>query len=422
MHVPDALPRNLDEAVAFARALVQRFREDRCLQLAASLTYTTLLALVPLITVALAVVTAFPVFGEFTSRVDDWLAENVLPEQIAGAITSYIGQFAQKAGRLTALGIAGLALTAVMMMLTIDRGLNQIWRVTRPRPLVQRLLMYWAVLTLGPLLIGLSVSMTSYLVSESLGLAKGLPLVGEFILRVTPIVLTTIAITLLYLIVPNRRVRASHALLGGLLAAVLFELTKRGFALYVTKFPTYTLVYGAFAAIPMFLVWLYVSWLVVLAGAALTAMLPGYSRKERRGRPAGQHFYEALDVLGQLVAAQRNGHVTPLSRLAHALQLAPEQCERMLARMAALGWTTRTAGEGWVLTRDAGSLTVGDMFEAFVFDPRAAQARYEGVEKRLEVPLEQLFASTEEAPPERRRFELFIMRGLERFRAPRDLA
>ncbi len=411
MRLPDALPRNLGELAAFLRAAGARFHEERCLQLAASLAYTTLLALVPLITVALALITAFPVFGEFTGRVDDWLAENLLPEQIADAITAYIGQFSEKAGRLTALGIAGLALTALMMMLTIDRGLNQIFRVMRPRPLVQRLLMYWAVLTLAPILIGMSISMTSYLVSESLGLVKGLPFVGEAILRVTPLILTSAAAMLLYLAVPNRRVRVRHALIGGVVAGVLFELTKRGFALYVTQFPTYTLVYGAFAAVPIFLVWLYASWLVILVGATATAVLPGYSRAERRGRPAGQHFYEALDVLGQLVAAQRHGHVLALTRLSIGLRLAPEQCERMLERMAALGWVARTAGEGWVLAREAGALSVGDVYAAFVFDSRGPMAeRYAGVERRPETPLSQLFEKTEETEPERRRFELFTMR------------
>jgi membrane protein len=410
MQVPDALPRDVRETVAFLRAVAARFDEERCFQLAASLAYTTLLALVPLITVALALITAFPVFGEFTSRLDVWLAEKLLPEQVAEAITTYIAQFSEKAGRLTAIGTAGLALTAVLMMLTIDRGLNQIWRVSRPRPLLQLLLTYWAVLTLGPVLIGLSVTMTSYLVSQSLGIVKGLPLLGEAILVVTPVILTSVAMMLLYLLVPNRRVRVRHALIGGVMAGILFELSKRAFAFYVTQFPTYSLVYGAFAALPIFLVWMYVSWLVVLLGAALTAVLPGYSHTERRGRPAGLHFYEALDVLGQLVAAQRHGHVVSLTQLARGLQLAPEQCERMLERMAALGWATNAAGEGWVLTRDAGSLSAGDVYSAFVFDRRGAAAQYEGIQERLETPLAQLFERTEETPPERRRFELFTMR------------
>jgi len=411
MDLPDAKPRDFGGLAAFARAVALRFHEERCLQLAGSLTFTTLLSMVPLITVALAIVTAFPVFGQFTGRVDEWLAENLLPRQIAAAITGYIGQFSQKAAGLTALGTAVLAATAVMTMLTIDRGLNQIFRVTRPRPLVQRLLMYWAVLTLGPILIGASISMTSYLVSESLGLVKRLPILGEAILRGAPVVLTSAAMTLLYLVVPNRRMRVRDALFGGLIAGILFELMKRAFVIYIARFPSYTLVYGAFAAVPIFLVWLYLSWLVVLAGAAVSATLPGHRRSERRGRAAGQQFYEALDVLGQLVRAQRRGRVLALTRLSRALEFPPEECERLLERMARFGWVAHAAGEGWVLSREAGALSVGDVYRAFVFDARAASERNAGVEERLDTPLAGLFAKGDAAEePERPRFELFSFR------------
>lgn len=408
MQLPDALPRNFGDLAAFARAAWQRFDEDRCMQIAGSLAYTTLLALVPLLTVALALITAFPVFGEFTSQVDEWLAENVLPEQVANAITSYLGQFAEQAARLTALGIAVLAVTAVMMMLTIDGALNQIFRVRRARPLMQQMLMYWAVLTLGPILIGASVSMTSYLVSTSLGYARGLPILGEALLRAVPVLLTSAAITLLYLWVPNRRVRVRHALIGGLIAGILFELMKRGFALYIARFPTYTLIYGAFAAIPIFLVWLYLSWVVVLFGAAVTALIPGYQRVERRGSPAGAHFFEALDLLGLLVRAQRAGRVQPLMQLARHLRLAPEQCERLLARMETAGWVARATGDGWVLAREAGAITVGDVYRTFIFDP--GPGKYAGVEQRPDTTLAELVQPGPPVEEPERRFELFSLR------------
>lgn len=368
MHLPDAWPRNLGELASFLRAAYRRFEEDRCFQIAGSLTYTTLLALVPLVTVALALVTAFPVFGEITSGVDDWLAENVLPEAIAGAITNYLAQFTAKAGRLTAVGIAFLALTALMMMLTIDRALNHIFRVTRERPISQRLLTYWAVLTLGPLLMGASVSMTSYVVSASLGLAKGVPLLGEAVLRTAPVLLEIAAITLLYLWVPNRRLRLRHALAGGAIAGILFELMKRGFALYIERFPTYGAIYGTFAAIPLFLLWVYLSWVAVLGGAVIAALLPGYRSRERRDGPAGQQFYDALALLGELARAQRSGETRALGQLAVRLELAPEQCERLLARMQHAGWVAQAGGERWLLAREAGTLTVADVYRRFVFD------------------------------------------------------
>jgi membrane protein len=399
MHLSDALPRNFGELTAFLRAAYRRFTEDRCLEVAGSLTYTTLLALVPLITVALAVITAFPVFGAFTSGVDDWLARNVLPHQISSAITKYLAQFAEKAAQLTAVGIAFLAVTAVMMMLTIDQALNGIFRVHRERPIGQRLLMYWAVLTLGPILIGLSLSMTSYLVSTSLGLAKGLPLLGELLLRVVPFLLTSTAFTLLYLWVPYRRVHLEHAVAGGLIAGVLFELMQRGFGLYVARFPTYTVVYGAFAAVPIFLVWLYLSWVVVLLGAAVTALLPGYYRADRRGGAAGQQFYDALSLLDRLMQAQRAGAVPSLARLARDVRLAPEMCERLLARMEKAGWVAQAGGERWVLSRDAGSLTASDIYRLFVLDARAGNdalatlvsEHQSDVARRMQISLNELF-------------------------------
>ncbi len=372
MHLPDAIPRNVRELVEFLRAVAERLDHDRCLQIAGSLTYTTLLSLVPLITVALSLITAFPVFAEWTGQLDELMVENVLPEAIGNAVTSYLAQFSEKAARLTAVGIVVLAATALMLMLTIDRAFNQIFRVSRARPIVQRVLMYWAVLTLGPVLIGASISMTSYLVTASLGLAKGAAtLLGEELLRLAPFLLTAAATTLLYLVVPNRRVRLRHALVGGVIAGLLFELMKRGFALYVAKIPTYTLVYGTFAVIPIFLLWLYLSWLVVIAGAMITAILPGYRHMQARRRAPGRRFLEALDLLGRLVAGQRSGKVKPLLAVANEVRLAPDSCERLLERMAELGWTARTVGDGWVLTRDAAEITVADVHRAFVFDPDA---------------------------------------------------
>ena len=431
MRLRNALARKMNAPVSFVRAAYERFHEERCLQLASSLTYTTLLALVPLITVALAIATAFPVFGEWTGQLDGWLAKNVLPRQISGAITNYVGQFSAAAAKLTAVGIVVLAMTAVMLMLTIDRGLNQIFRVSRPRPLVQRLLMYWAVLTLGPVLIGASISMTSYLVSASLGYAKELPLLRFEILRVAPFLLTSAAITLIFLIVPNRRVRLRHALIGGVTAGIAFELMQRGFALYIARFPTYTLVYGAFAAIPIFLVWLYLSWVVVLIGATVAAMLPGYRRAERRGRPAGLQLYEALEVLGCLVEAQRRGRVLPVAEIVGDLQLAPDQIERLIEPMERSGWVARVGGEGWVLAREARSLRMADVYRAFVLDAERARGQLgprtsalqelvagqqSVLERRMQMPLSELFgtapAAADEGGRRERAFEL-LARGRE---------
>jgi len=360
--------RRAGSVLELAKSALQRFDEERCFQLAGSLTYTTLLALVPLITVALSLATTFPVFREWTAHLDIWLEKNVLPEQISGAVAAYVGQFAAAAARLTALGVVVLAITAVMMMLTIDSGLSQIFRISRQRPLAQQVLIYWAVLTLAPLLMSASISLTSMLVSASFGLTKGMPLLHFMVLRVIPFLLTTVAYTLIYLLVPNRKVHFRHALVGGIVAGILFEAMQRVFALYIENFATYRLVYGTFSAVPIFLIWLYLAWVIVLFGAALTAILPKPLSAAWRGRPAGQQFYEALEVLGALAEAQRHGRPMPLAELVDRIDLAPEQCERLLERMERLGWIAHAAGHSWVFARGAESLAVADVYRAFVME------------------------------------------------------
>ena len=358
----------------FCLAVARRFYEERGMTVAASLTYTTLLSLVPLVTVALAVSTAFPVFDETVEALQLFVFENFLPEARGiDTIADQINSFTQNAGRLTAIGIAFFAVTAILLIRTIDDALNAIFRVQRQRQPLQRVLIYWAVLTLGPVLIGGSLSMTSFAVGASFGWLK-LDLVAEAVLRVLPFVFTCAALMLLYAVVPHRHVPWRHALLGGLLAGVAFELAKRGFALYLLRFPTYTLIYGAFATIPIFLVWMYLSWAVVLAGAALTAMLPAYHLAERKP-VAGGDFADALAVLAALARAHAEGRVLTLRRITAQVRLMPYRCEAILERCRALGWCARTEKDGWVLARDAQAIALADLYRAFVFDAEAAGVR-----------------------------------------------
>src|SRR6185436_8206905 len=248
----------------FCLAVFWRFYEERGLQTAGSLTYTTLLSIVPLITVALAVASAFPVFDQTISALQLFLLENFLPDaQGIDTISEQISNFSSNAGRLTAIGLAFFFVTSVMLMTTIDTAMNRLFRVQRARPMLQQVLMYWAVITLGPLLIGGSLSMTSFAIAASFGWLR-LSIVADALLAVLPFVFTCLALTLLYSVVPYRHVRLRDALIGGVVAGVAFEFAKRGFAIYIGRFPTYSLIYGAFATIPIFLVWLYMSWVVVL--------------------------------------------------------------------------------------------------------------------------------------------------------------
>ena len=362
----------------FCIAVARRFYEDRGAQVAGSLTFTTLLAIVPLLTVALALSTAFPVFDEAIATLQLFLFENFLPDA-AGltAISDQIVAFSEQAGRLTAIGLLFLVVTAVMLMLTIDDALNRIFRVRRRRPLAQQIIMYWSVLTLWPVLIGASLSMTTYLIDAS-----------SSVLRPVPFVFTWAALTMLYILVPYRHVEFRHAAAGALVAGIAFEVAKRAFAVYLANFPTYTLIYGAFATLPIFLLWVYVSWLVVVAGAILTALLPGYSViTNERNRAPGRELTDALDILGVLARAQNAGTVLPLNRIAAQARVMAYRCELVLERCAELGWVAKAEKDGWVLARDADTIRVADVYRAFVLDPDLTGERLAEHWKHVDVSL-----------------------------------
>ncbi|MBI3937207.1 MAG: YihY family inner membrane protein [Betaproteobacteria bacterium] len=384
--------------IELARMVAARFVEERCLQVAASLTFTTLLALVPMVAVALTVISAFPVFGAFTEHLERFVLENLVPES-AEAIAAYTEQFTENAGRLTALGAAFLGLTALLLMLTIDRAFNTIWRVTRPRPMLQRVLIYWTVLTVGPLLIGVSLSLTYWLVGISLGVVRDIPGAGVALLKIMPVVLTSVAFALLYLAVPNRRIALGDALLGGVAAGLAFEAMKRGFAFYVTQFPTYKLVYGAFASIPIFLLWVYLSWMVVVFGAVVVAVLPEWRARADQAQSApGDEFFDALRILRVLWQAHRTGEAVAPSRLHAAAQRGIDRIEALLARLAAANWIAAVAGGGWVLARDAHEIRVADVYRLLVLRPDAGTWGYghelDALARNLAARVEEAMAMT----------------------------
>ena len=269
------------------RAVTQRFVEDNGLQIAASLTFTTLLALVPMITVVLTLMSAIPVLQDLPVVIEDWVFENMVPES-ADAIKAYADEFVDNAADLTLVGLAFLAVTAIMLLLTIDDAFNHIWRVRKPRPALLRTLIYGALIAVGPLLVGASLTLSSWLLGASAGWTENIPHAQSVLIKGSVIALTCLALSLLYLAMPNCPVKFSDALLGGAFAGVVFEWAKYGFGVYVSQFPTYKLVYGAFAAVPVFLLWLYVSWLVVVLGAVVVAVLPAWREPAVRqpGDPA----------------------------------------------------------------------------------------------------------------------------------------
>jgi membrane protein len=400
--------------IQFLHLLSVRLREDRLIQVAGSLTFTMLLSLVPLLTIALTVFSAFPGFAGLWTAIRSFILTNLVPTMAGKVVGVYMQQFAENAGRLTALGLVMIAVTAVMMMHTIEGTFNTIWRVRRMRPLISRVLIFWGVMTIGPLLIGASLSLTSWLVTESMGLMGDLQRADLILLKLIPAVLTSSAFALLYRTVPNRRVETRDALLGGVFAGVLFEGMKAAFSEYVKQVPGYNLVYGAFASIPIFLTWIFMSWLIILIGAELTAALP-YLRTGgvKVRRVPGSQFLEALRLLRLLYQAYMQGGVATTEQLRATSHLPWEECEGLLERMAKAGWVMSGVSDGWGLARDAAEIRLADVYQEFVFHPgahaepgdptfegRVAQLTM-GVHDDLSITLKTLFTMPAQGRPRR---------------------
>ena len=326
-----------------ALKLAERFREDRLSLTASSLTFTTTIALVPFFTVALAVFTAFPMFSKLQGALQTWLIQSLIPDAIARQVLGYLTQFAGKASRLGTAGLVALVVSAFALILTIDKTLNNIWRVRRPRPLARRVLIYWTVMTLGPLLLGVSLSISSYVVSASRGLVGTMPGSLRVALDLLEFFLLAAGLAALYRYVPHTHVRRRDAWTGAVFAATGIELAKKLVTLYFGMVPTYSMVYGVFATLPILLVWIYVAWLVVLLGAVIAAYLPvlriGGGRDS--GGP-GWQFQLALEALQQLNRArtsQRRGLSLP--ELASELRVDPLQVEPLLEVLVGLDWIGR---------------------------------------------------------------------------------
>lgn len=399
---------------ALARYALRRAGEDRLPQVAGSLTFTTVLSLVPILTVAFALFTAFPMFKSFRADIEQYMFSNLVPGNISRPILMYLNQFSSNAKGLTAAGLVGLVVTSVMTMLTVENALNAIWRVRQRRPLAQRVLVFWALMTFAPVLIGASLSVSSYLVSVSAGYVHKLPFGLGVIVGVIPILLSAIAFAMLYVFVPNTNVERRDALTAGLIAAVAFEFSKRGFGAYVAHIPTYTAVYGAFAALPIFLTWIYVSWLVTLLGATIASTLPIIRRGywQRRTFP-GSEFFDALGVLLLLYRAREQAPRTLAERdIGRRLQLESDYLTDVLTKLKALhliGKLQQERGDThWALLCDAHTTTLRPLYEKLVLNlprlPRTALARHLGDTRglvaqlqnpALDTTLERIFATGE---------------------------
>ena len=325
------------------RTLRLRFRDDHLGLTAGSLTFTTLISLVPLVTVMLALFTAFPMFSRFQGALQQYFLQALVPDNIAKPVLMALTQFSGKANKLGSAGLIFLGFTALALMFTIDRTLNAIWRVPKPRPMAQRVLVYWAALTLGPLLLGASLSLTSYAVSASRGIVSELPGLLGLVLGLLQFALLAIGMAGLFRFVPNTHVRWVHAAAGGLFVALGFELAKRGLAWYVGLVPTYSVVYGAFATLPILLLWVYLGWVIVLLGAVIAAYAPSLAmRVVRLPERPGERFALAVALLKALNTSRSTGQPgLSADALAGSLRVDPLQVQPVLEVLRELGWCGR---------------------------------------------------------------------------------
>jgi membrane protein len=369
-------PIDLDTTKRLASFVARRTGEDHVAQVAGSLTFTTVLSLVPLATVAFALFTAFPIFGSFQMSLQDFLAAHLMPSQINSQIFKYLNQFASKAKGLTTVGMIILFVTSVMTMMTVESAFNVIWRVRKSRPLAQRVLVYWAIITLGPILFGVSLSMSSYLFAHSVAFAGShnlLPPVAEWALTSATLPFTVLAFTMLYVFLPNCRVEWRDAAIGGLVAAIAFELAKRGFGYYVRSIPTYTAVYGAFAALPVFLLWVYLCWMITLIGAMVASAVPAIRTGQfHRADFPGSDLLDALEMLARLAEAREKGApgYTGLE-LAAMLRCDMDTSMRLLRKLDSLEWVARLEdlrAPRYVLIANPQQITVASLFDQFLID------------------------------------------------------
>lgn len=337
------------------------FKEDRCFAEAAYLSYTSLLSLVPLLAVIFGIVSAFPVFDSWSEQLKTMVFQNLVPEA-SSQLASTFDQFLSSVNKLTLTGTIVLIVTALMLMMRIEKSLNLIWRVPKSRPLVKKITMYWAVLTLGPLALGGAAALSAQPLFDTLGGnimdASALADVGVFLL-------TWLAFGLMFLLVPNCKVPVSYAALGALLSTTLFTVAKFGFVVYVSR-ASYSVIYGALATVPIFLLWLYIVWTVILLGAILAAALTTFSDQGADWEwPDTWQFLLVFRLLGHLHEAQIKGEAMSLETLLEEEPGVPSsRLQDMLRKLLDQNLIAQDQEGDWLLKRDLSRFTLRDLYTA----------------------------------------------------------
>lgn len=396
----------------FLELFWQQFNQVGCKEAAAALTYTTLFAIVPIMTVAFSILAALPALQDNSDTIQRWVFDYFAPSA-GDQVIRYLEEFSRQAGNLTAIGLAFLVVTSVMMLRTTEKTLNRVWKVKAARKGSTSLMMYWALLTLGPVSLGVALGASSYLTSVSLVTDVVEYLGGlAFLLALLPFVVMTAIMSTAYIIIPNCHVPLREGIIGGAVAALFFELAKAGFSLFVRSSPSYEVIYGAFAAVPLFLLWIYISWLLFLAGSVLVYSLVVFEERQQ----TTPRLQSLLRLLSTLWARQQQGRSLRLDEVRQALLAAgASRWDEFRNVLMDLRLMQRTDENCFVLTRDLSSLTLAELVEMLPWPAtealrvgpadsavpaggewedelarRCQQAR-EGLEAPLNVSLEDLF-------------------------------
>lgn len=367
-----ALRRRLAAVWTFSCYALHRFNRDGCFAASGALSYTTLVSLVPLGVIVIGILSLFPSFADTRQELLALVFRNFVPA-ISDQAAYWFQYFAGSAAQATAIGIIGIAGTGILMLVTVEDQLNALWRVTTRRPWSQRVLAYWTLMTLGPLLVGMSLTLSTYLDTAARRAGFDPEAIAQlasgwmhYFARLVPFVLELIAFTLLYCLIPNCAVRWRDGVVGAAVAAAVIEILKIGFSIYIGTFASYQTVYGAIAAIPIFLLWMYLSWMAVLLGAVVAANLPTWRVDERLAHlsSGGVRLGFSLALLAALARAQRRGKACSMTDLLVELGVPTSVVDEHLQQLARAGFTAPTQAGGWVLAWNPETATLHDLYDA----------------------------------------------------------
>ena len=357
--------RDRERVGTFARFLAKRFLDDNLFQAAAALAYTTIFALVPLAIVVLGVLSAFPVFGEWRDQLTEYIFSNFVPSA-ASTVKETLLRLVADATTLTVAGAVGLIASLLITLNSVETTFNQIWRVPSSRPQLGRFLVYWTVLTLGALLAAASLAVSAWLFALPVFSTSEGQVLSNVALRLAPFAIELLLVTALYRVVPHRVVALRHAFAGALIATLLLELVKWGLGVYLGMFTTYQRLYGALAALPILMVWIYLGWVAVLLGASFASAISAFRYQPASMRlPEGYELYGLLRLLGRFLEARAQGHgLDGEQMLEFEPMLTDDQLQQFLCALDAIRVVRRTETGEWLLARDLDSLTLADLYEA----------------------------------------------------------